>query len=172
MKELERTYLAKELPADVYDSPTKDMVDIYLPASAVHPHLRIRKSGEKYEITNKQPVTEGDASEQVENTIALTKEEFGDLTVVPGKRVLKKRYLYAHEGRTYEVDVFAGDLTGLVLVDIEFSSVMDKNSFEAPPFCGAEVTQEEFLAGGMLAGQTFESIEESLKQFEYARIPG
>ncbi len=45
MEELERTYLAKELPPDLEKSKSKDMVDIYIPVSANHPHLRIRHRG-------------------------------------------------------------------------------------------------------------------------------
>jgi len=170
MEELERTYLAKVLPEGLLESPSKEMVDIYLPASAVHPHLRIRKAGEKYEITNKQPVIKGDASRQIESTIVLTSEEFGDLNLIPGKRVLKKRYYHTFEGRIYEVDVFEGQLSGLVLVDIEFESNEDKLAFLAPDFCLAEVTQEDFIAGGMLAGARYEDVEIGLAKFRYKKI--
>ena len=99
MEELERTYLLKEFPKGFDTAPFKEMLDIYIPASSPHPHLRIRKSGTKYEITNKQPVVEGDSSRQHELTIPLTKDEYEDLAAVPGKRVGKTRYYFTEDGR-------------------------------------------------------------------------
>ena len=170
MEELERTFLAKELPAGLLESPSKEMLDIYLPAASPHPILRIRKSGDKYEITNKKPIDDSDRSRQLEQTIALTKEEYDDLSQVPGRRVQKTRYIYPHEGYTYEIDVFHGNLAGLVLIDIEFKSVAEKDAFVAPSFCGPEVTQESFLAGGMLAGKSYSDIETDLGKFGYIKI--
>src|SRR5690349_4179963 len=106
MEELELTYLPKSLPPAVFNSPSKEVIDIYIPASAEHPDLRIRKSGSKYEITKKQPIAEGDASRQLETTIPLRPEEYADLNTIPGKRVSKIRYFYKENGFDYEVDVF------------------------------------------------------------------
>ena len=170
MEEIELTFLPKSLPAGVLTSSSKVMLDIYLPASIDHPHLRIRHSGDKYEITKKVPVQEGDKSHHIENTIPLTVEEFADLNQLPGKRVEKTRYLYEEGGNKYEVDVFKGDLTGLVLVDIEFNSLADKAKFQMPDWCLVEVTQEEFIAGGMLCGKSYQDIEEQLKRFSYSKL--
>lgn len=167
MEELERTYLLKEFPKGALVSPSKKLLDIYVPQSSAHPSLRIRQRGGAYEITKKQPVVEGDASRQLETTIALTLEEFADLSKVEGKRVEKTRYYYIEEGFEYEIDVFEGALEGLVLVDIEFTSIESKDAFTMPPWCLAEVTQEHFIAGGMLCGKSYTDIEESLSAFSY-----
>lgn len=50
------------------------MIDIYIPRSYVHPNLRIRKSGDKYEMIKKEP-TGDDKSHQKEHTIILTEED-------------------------------------------------------------------------------------------------
>ena len=71
---------------------------------------------------------------------------------------------------TAEIDVFQGALKGLVLVDVEFETVEEKDAFEMPEFCLVEVTQEEFIAGGMLCGKSYEDIEEGLKRYNYSRI--
>ena len=44
--ELEKTYLAKELP-NLEGAKSKEMLDIYFPKDAEHPKLRIRKNGDK-----------------------------------------------------------------------------------------------------------------------------
>ncbi len=171
MEEFELTYLPKkELMSKLSGVSYKEMLDIYIPAASAHPTLRIRKSGNKYEMTKKEPIQEGDASHQLETTIPLTPEEFSDLSLLPGKRVAKNRYLYTEGAYTYEVDVFQGSLEGLVLVDIEFGSNDAKSKFVPPSWVLKEVTQEHFIAGGMLCGKSYKEIEEKLIALGYTRI--
>jgi len=170
MEELELTYLIKELPEGVLKSESKEILDIYIPTEAEHPSLRIRRSGNKYEITKKQPIKDGDASRQLETTIPLTPEEFADLNKLEGKRVQKTRYYYQENNISYEVDVFGGNLSGLILVDVEFSNLKDKENFQMPDWCLVEVTQEKFIAGGMLCGKSYEDIEDRLKDFKYQKM--
>ena len=171
MNEFELTYLVKEFPKDLKKSLSKEMVDIYLPSTAEHPDLRIRKSGDRYEITRKRPAQEGDASHQIEITIQLSKEEFRELSLVPGKRVEKTRYMYEGANAVmHEIDVFGGELKGLVLADVEFDSPDAKSKFTMPEWCLAEVTQEKFLAGGMLCGKTYKDIEKDLARFDYKKL--
>jgi CYTH domain-containing protein len=168
MIELEKTYLAKELP-DLTNCECKDMLDIYLPASAVHPTLRIRKNGDKYEMTKKEPV-EDDPSKQLEQTIPLTKNEFEELSQIEGKRVHKKRYLFKYQGRVAEFDVFQNDLAGLVLVDFEFEKEEEKDAFVMPSFCLVDITPELFIAGGMICGKSYNDVEADLDRFNYKKI--
>ena len=39
-----------------------------------------------------------------------------------------------------------------------------------PDFCLKEVTQELFIAGGMICGKSYEDIEENLKRFNYLKL--
>ncbi len=169
MIELEKTYLAKYLPFGLNKFRFKEIIDIYIPKSKNHPTLRIRKKGGNYEITKKEPVKD-DASEQEEQTIKLTEEEFSGLSGLKGRRTHKIRYYYGYNGKTAEIDVFQGALKGLVIVDFEFESSKEKDSFEMPEFCLADVTHELFLAGGMLCGKSYEDIEEELERFGYKKI--
>jgi len=168
MEEFEVTYLPKYLPAQVSSASSKEMLDIYIPVSSAHPTLRIRKCGENYEVTKKQPVTEGDASHQFETTVPLTADEFADLEKLEGKRVTKTRYFYKENDTNYEIDVFQDNLKGLILVDVEFQSKKEKSNFKAPEWFLADVTQEDFIAGGMLCGKHYDDIREKLKTFGYS----
>lgn len=170
MEEFERTYLLKELPSGFEGTRSEEMLDIYIPSSAKHPVLRIRKAGEKYEITKKEPLKSGDASHQIEITIPLTKAEYAELGRLSGKRVQKTRFTYQENKVRYEIDVFRGDLEGLVLVDVEFSSLEEEDAFVSPAWCLAEVTQEKFLAGGMVCGKKYSDIEIELQRFNYKRL--
>jgi CYTH domain-containing protein len=170
MIEYELTYLPKYLPEDLKNCRYKEIIDIYIPASERHPNLRLRKNGDKFEMTKKILVNESDSSEQIEQTIVLSEDEFSALAAVPGKRVHKNRYYYDYHGRTAEIDIFLDDLAGLVVVDFEFASSEEKNNFVIPDFCLADITQEEFVAGGMLCGKKYEDIEDELKRFGYERL--
>ena len=169
MKELERTFLVKLIPDDLHMNKSKEIIDIYIPASSEHPVLRIRKYGNKYEMTKKQPVN-GDASEQEEQTIKLTEHEFNELIKLGGKKVRKMRYYYEHNRRIAEFDVFQDALKGLVLVDFEFENNEQKAVFPMPDFCLVDVTHEEFIAGGKLCGKVYEDIENQLRLFKYNKI--
>jgi len=170
MIELEKTFLVKEIPKGLKDCKSKEIIDIYFPKSSVHPTLRVRKNGDRFEMTKKEPVNEGDSSHQEEQTIILREDEFNELLKLDGKKAHKIRYYYDYNGRTAEIDVFQGALKGLVIVDFEFKTMEEKDSFEIPGFCSADITQEVFIAGGMICGKSYEDIEEELKRFNYTKL--
>ena len=171
MIELEKTYLAKKLPENLKSCKFKEIIDVYIPKSSKHPKLRLRKNGDKYELTKKEPVNDGDASHQTEQTIILTATEFNALNEqLEGKKVHKKRYYYDYKGITAEIDIFQEKLKGLVLIDFEFPTLEEKDLFQMPHFCLAEVTQEDFIAGGMICGKTYEDIEDDLRKFKYNKL--
>ncbi|MFH1787487.1 MAG: HD domain-containing protein, partial [archaeon] len=169
MIEIEKTYLVKELPEGLGDCKFIEIIDIYIPKESRHPVLRVRKNSNKFEITKKEPVEE-DVSHQEEQTIILTEKEFNSLMSLDGKKVHKIRYLYDYHGRLAEIDVFQGDLKGLVLADFEFDSIEEKDKFEMPDFCLVDITQEEFIAGGMICGKAYEDIEEDLNKYDYKKL--
>lgn len=169
MIELEKTYLAKYLPKGLKDCESKEILDIYIPKSKRHPTVRIRKNGDRYEMTKKEPI-EDDPSHQEEQTIRLTEEEFNELSKLDGKKTHKIRYFYNHGDRTAEIDVFQGSLKGLVVVDFEFETKEEKDSFEMPDFCLVDITPEEFIAGGMVCGKSYEDLSEDLNKYGYSKL--
>jgi len=169
MIELERTFLAREVPKGLKECKYKEIIDIYIPKTG-HPSLRVRKNGNKFEITKKVPIKDNDASQYDEQNIIITETEFNELNKLDGKKVRKIRYYYLFNGRTAEVDVFKDLLEGLILIDFEFNSAEEKDSFEIPDFCLAEVTQEEFIAGGMISGKSYKDIEKQLEKYGYRKL--
>lgn len=169
--EQELTYLAAGLPAGINDVNPIRLKDIYIPdTDGVHPRLRLRKKGDKYEVTKKVPLTEGDASAHTEMTIPLSEEEFTTLENTSVKTVEKDRYNLTIDGHEAEIDVFTGKLEGLVVIDFEFDSEESKNAFTAPDVCLADVTQEMFIAGGKLAGKSYSDIQSELDRFKYVAL--
>lgn len=170
-EEFELTYLAKNLPVGFsINTQAKEILDIYLPASSTHATLRVRRRGDVYEITKKDLVSGTDSSHQIENTIPLTKDEFDELATLKGKRVRKIRYYHEEAGMQYEIDVFQDDLRGLVLVDVEFDSNEEKAKFIPPTWVLADVTQEKFVAGGVLCGKSYADLESDLNHYKYHQI--
>ena len=167
MTELEKTYLIKKFPENLENCKFKEIIDIYLPESAEHAKLRLRKNGDRYELTKKEPIDEADASHQKEQTIILTEIEFNALSNLKGKKIEKIRYYYDYNGKIAEIDVLHVLLKGLTLVDFEFETIEEKDSFEMPDFCLADVTQDVFVAGGVLCGKCYGDIENELKKYNY-----
>lgn len=168
--ELERTFLLKKIPVDLKTMKSMEVCDNYIPRTVEHPILRIRRRGDKYEITKKHPIEGGDSSRQSEETIPLSKEEFSELSSAGGKKVRKVRYYYPFGANSAEIDIFEDELKGLALVDFEFKTIEEKNDFRMPDFCLVDVTQDKFTAGGVLAGKKYEDIEEKLKKYGYKKF--
>lgn len=170
MLELEKTYLAKTLPTDLKDCLCKEIVDLYLPANIEHPTLRLRKNGDNLEITKKEPILGTGSSIQKESTIILNQAEYQVLSQIPAKKVRKLRYYFDYQGRTAEFDVFQDDLTGLVVVEFEFTTETEKDNFPIPDFCLADITPEKFIAGGMICGKKYSDVEKELARFNYKKL--
>ena len=168
--ERERTFLAKELPQEIKTTKPTRIVDIYIPDTPAHSRLRLRQNGKTYEITKKTSVAAGDASEHIEQTISLTEAEFATLSRCSAKRVAKDRYRVVIDGTLAEIDVFMEDLAGLVLIDFEFDTEDEKDNFTPPSIALADVTQENFIAGGLLAGKTYDTIAPELARFCYKKL--
>lgn len=169
--ELEVTCLAGSIPAEIAGATPKEILDVYIPSNRdIHSKLRLRKKGDKYEITKKVLINAEDASAQQEFTIPIVATEFEALAVVSDKRVLKHRYNVTISGYDAEVDVFQGTLEGLILIDFEFATLADKAAFILPTCCLVEVTQEEFIAGGQLAGKNYDDIATDLEWFNYGQL--
>lgn len=170
-QELERIFLPRTLPADLFESKHRTIDDCYVPVSEPHPVIRIRATDAKYELTKKSLPQEGNNTIRIEETIPLTESEYEAFTAVPGKRLIKTRYYYERDGHEYEFGVYGGDLKGLVLIDVEFASHEAVAAFEPPDFLGQEVTNVKFLRGGELAGKKYSDIEAKLVTLGYTKLP-
>ncbi len=168
--ELELTYLAKQIPAEIAGVTPKLLQDYYIPAQADHAHLRLRNKAGNYEITKKEPVSGSDSSAQNEHTIKLTKEEFEALAVSSDRIVQKNRYNVVIQGYPAEVDVFLGKLEGLVLIDFEFLNYKTQAAFTMPDICLCDITQDKWAAGGVLSGKSYADIEPILDSYGYTKL--
>jgi len=75
------------------------------------------------------------------------------LKLCVGGLVEKRRHLVRHGGHLWEVDEFRGDNAGLVVAEIELSSVDE--AFSRPAWLGDEVTEEARYYNLALAAHPF-----------------
>ncbi len=68
-----------------------------------------------------------------------------------GRRIEKTRHRIPHGGHVIELDVFAGDLEGLVVAEVEFDDVEASDDFEPPTWFGREVTDDGRYTNASLA---------------------
>jgi len=99
--------------------------------------VRVRIAGERAFITIKSR-TEGCSRKEFEYPIPVADAE-ELLEIICAKPYIRKtRYKVMFAGKLWEIDVFAGDNTGLTLAEIELESEDEK--FELPPWAGKEVS--------------------------------
>jgi adenylate cyclase len=74
-----------------------------------------------------------------------------DLRVENTKVIEKTRHLISYSGKTWELDIFEGVLSGLIVAEIELES--EDEVFELPPWAGSEVTFDPAYQNSNLAGK-------------------
>lgn len=133
--EIERKYLLKKIPEDLSRFEAKKIEQGYLCTSPV---VRIRRSNDNYCLTYKG----SGLMAREEYNLPLTEEAYAHLLPkIDGRLISKTRYLIPLEnGLTAELDLFEGSLSPLCLVEVEFDSIEDANSFIAPEWFGEDVT--------------------------------
>lgn len=157
MLEIERTFLVKNIP-NLTSLKQIKIKQGYI--SSPPSPLRIRQKGDIFELTKKIPLKENDYSSNEEINILLTEYEFSKLWTQVEKSLEKSRYcINIGENLIAELDIFEGDLSGLVFVEVEFQSQEIMKSFVPPEWFGKDVTQEDFSANSFLAGKNFDEIQ-------------
>jgi len=138
--EIERKFLVKELPADLENSPHNEIIQGYLIITDNDIEVRIRKKGDKYFET----VKAGSGLVRKESEKEIPKEAFWDhWPLTERKRVEKVRYEILYNSKLIELDIYSGELQGLVVAEVEFDSEEDSGHFTPPDWFGEEVTHDE-----------------------------
>ena len=94
----------------------------------------------------------GSGGIRTEEEIALEPEQFEALwRFTEGRRLEKVRYLVPTATGEIEVDVFEGELAGIITAEIEFDSEAQSDAFGPPEWLGGEVTGDHRYANETLA---------------------
>lgn len=146
--EIERKFLTDRLPDSLDSHPHTPIRQGYLIATENGIELRIRQKAERFFQTIKM----GEGLSRTEIEIEISADQFNVLWPhTTGRRVSKIRYKVPVGEHTAEVDRFDGDLLGLEMVEVEFSSVAASQRFAPPDWFGAEVTEDKRYKNKWLA---------------------
>ena len=165
--ERERRYLLRDLPEGLTRAdPHLQITDNYITGS----RLRIRKVRDPrtnkwtVKFTQKFAPDPNDLSRTIITNTYLNALEAEVLSVFNSNEIRKNRYSFEFEGRKFAIDMFLGDLFGLVLAEVSFDNDEELDGFPKPPFALADVTNEPLFSGGKLCELTFSDIRAAVAE--------
>jgi len=163
MLEIEKTFLVKKIPSNLSNYKSHQIKQGYI--SSTPSPLRIRQNDNEFELTKKIRIKPNDFSSHEEINIPLTEYEFNKLWPLVEKHLEKNRYYLPLENNlTAELNIYKGDLEGLAMVEVEFTSQKEMELFKSPVWFGKDITQEDFSANSFLADKTFSEIKKYIEQ--------
>jgi len=165
--ERERRYLLADLPAGLTRADHHlQITDNYITGT----RLRIRKVRDPrtnkwvVKFTQKFAAIPEDLSRTIITNTYLNAIEAETLALFEANEIRKNRYPFEFAGRKFSVDMFLGDLFGLVLAEINFETDEELDSFPKPMFALADVTNNEIFSGGKLSQLTFADIRKEIER--------
>ncbi len=152
--EIEKKFLVKELPANLYDYKCSLINQGYISTTPV---IRIRQTDNAYYLTIK---SKGLISRE-EYEIEISESEYLSLlSKVTNNIITKNRYYIPFYPYTIELDIFSGLLEGLIVAEVEFSSLDEANAFLPPSWFGKEVSSDSRYHNSSLCKiQSFSSLD-------------
>ena len=163
--ERERRYLLQDLPEGLTRADHHlQITDNYITGT----RLRLRKVRDPQtnkwvvKFTQKFAPDRDDLSRTIITNTYLNPIEADTLAIFEANEIRKNRYHFEFEGRQFSVDMFLGDLFGLVLAEVSFDSDDELENFSPPPFALAEVTNNEVFSGGRLSQLSFADLKDEL----------
>lgn len=134
--EIERKFIIKNVPEQIFNFPCKKISQGYI---STDPVIRIRQMDTQYFLTCKG---QGLISRE-EFELEITESQFTHLSTKLDTTLLEKtRYFIPIQGNlTIELDFFSGNLSGLIIAEVEFSSIEEAEIFEAPEWFLMDVSQ-------------------------------
>jgi len=165
--ERERRYLLRDLPEGITRAdPHLQITDNYITGT----RLRIRKVRDPrtnkwtVKFTQKFAPDPNDLSRTIITNTYLNALEAEVLSVFNTNEIRKNRYPFEFEGRKFAVDMFLGDLFGLVLAEVSFETDKDLDNFPKPPFALIDVTNEALFTGGRLCELMFSDVRAQISE--------
>ena len=142
--EIERKFLVLQLP-DLEPARSSRIEQGYLVIGADGAEARVRRRDGVCTLT----VKSGTGLARGETEISITSDQFEALwPATEGRRIEKTRYLL-DDG--IELDVFDGELAGLILAEVEFPHMAGAFEYEPPAWFGTEVTTDDRYKNRRLA---------------------
>lgn len=145
-QEIEYKFLVEEDLWDTIDKPEPIEIKQGYLSRSEDLTVRVRTKGDKGFITVKGRTTGITRSEFEYEIPLLDAEEMLDNYV--HKYIDKHRYEIKHDGNIWEVDVFHGNLKGLILAELEVES--ENQKFTKPEWIGMDVSEDHNFYNAVL----------------------
>ena len=151
--EIERKYLLRRLPSELADSDDYWCItDRYVVNTRLRARQMVSPSGQTmFKFGQKFRAVAQPATQTTITNLYLNETEYQYLARLGAHELIKRRYRYVYEGRSYSIDVFEEKLTGLILAEIECDTDEACEALPLPAFALKEVTADPFFSGGNLA---------------------
>jgi len=146
--EIERKFLVDAVPDHVHEHPSSALEQGYVAIDADGTEVRIRREDGGSTLA----VKSSGGLARVEEELPIDDATFERLwPLTAGRRVLKTRYFIPLGDLTVELDVYEGDLDGLVTAEVEFPDEASALAFDAPDWLGRDVTEDPRYGNRVLA---------------------
>lgn len=161
--ERERRFLLNGFPDKVDVIRIRRITDRYIDGTS----LRLRKQSDGdgptvFKLTQKIAAPGPGAQQGFITNLYIDENEFRILAQLPARQLTKTR----HSVPPFAIDVFEGELEGLVLAEIEFASPAHADALKIPWFAVREVSSDNRFTGGRLVRASGEEIRAWLQEVD------
>lgn len=146
--EIEKKYLIRNLPEHLEQYPVRVLIQGYLNTDPV---VRVRQDNNTYYLTYKG----SGMLAREEYNLPLDHKSFTHLLhKADGTIINKKRYCIPYKDTyTIELDIFDKPYEGLILAEVEFTSIQEAENFDPPNWFDREVTYDPKYHNSTLSRQ-------------------
>lgn len=155
--ELERRWLLAALPDALQNSQAYQLIeDRYLTGTPLRLRRMSNASGQvtALKLTQKYQAADQTAYTTTITNLYLDEASYALLETLPANVLVKRRYKLMDGRFPFSIDQFLGNLTGLVLAEIEQPDMASLLAIPHPTFARREVTEDSRFTGGELVGLT------------------
>lgn len=150
--EIEKKFLVRRLPSNLTQYEAWNIEQGYLNEK---PAIRIRRVNGDYILTykSKEECQNGTpVCVSREEELPLTADAYEHLkTKTDGHLIEKTRYRIPYETHVIELDIFHGAHEGIVVAEVEFSSIEEAEHFVPPDWFGQNVSDDYHYSNAWLA---------------------
>lgn len=151
--EIERKFLVQNDTWRAQITRSEVMRQGYLISDEIN-SIRVRIGGEQAKLNIKSAVV-GISRTEFEYPIPLTDAKIMLASLCRGPLVEKTRYWVPVGNHEWEIDVFSGENSGLIVAELELNS--EQETFERPIWLGAEVTEDKRYYNSYLVLHPYQS---------------
>jgi CYTH domain-containing protein len=160
--ERERRFLLRQFPKNANVIRSRRISDRYIDGTTLRLRKLIDDNGPTaFKLTQKIPARDSGGQQGLIVTMYLTEAEFAVFELLPAHTLTKTR----HSVPPFGIDVFDGELAGLILAEAEFDSAAAAEALAIPAYIFREVSDDGRFTGGNLARSSRQEVVTALLEY-------